>query len=133
MTKWRAAALAVAMAASLAPGAHAGPRLASVSTRDLYEQMIWLWVDAYRCNPNETSAAIQVGKRRLEDRLEPLSAWLEAEIGADEMERIQAEFDRAMHYTVFTGCASDYDRMRARSDHRAIVAEFERRAKRSRR
>ena len=133
MRKWGAAALAVALAASLAADAYARPRLASVPTRDLYARMIWLWVDAYRCNPAGTSAAIEAARRRLEDRLEPLWPWLEAEIGSAEMERIRAEFDREMHYTVFTRCSSDYDRMRARSDHRAIVREFERRAKRSRR
>jgi len=111
--------------------AAAAPRLAAVPARDLYERMVGLWVDAYRCNRNEIAASVEKEHDRLRERLDKVMPWLKSSVGAEELDRIETDFHHEMEGVYFTGCPPDYDGMRARSDYAAIIAEFERRARRS--
>jgi hypothetical protein len=110
----------------LLTGACASTRM---STRDIYGELAFSV--GIICTPNAVARLEQRQDERLNARLRALGPWLVAEIGRDEITRMQHDYDEEMGTFDPIGCPPEEQHTRWRMRRMMLLHELENRARAS--
>lgn len=100
-----------------------------ISTRDIYAELAFSV--GITCTPNAVARQEQRQDQRLDERLGALGPWLIAEIGRDEIARMQHDYEEEMGTFDPIGCPPEEYHMRQRMRRMMLLHELENRARAS--
>jgi hypothetical protein len=108
----------------LLSGACASTRM---STRDIFAELAFSV--GIVCTPNAVARLEQRQDERLNQRLRALGPWLVAEIGRDEINRMQHDYDEEIGTFDPIGCPPEEEHARQRMRRMMLLHELENRAR----
>jgi hypothetical protein len=100
-----------------------------MSTRDIYAELAFSI--GIVCTPNAVARQEQRQDERLAERLRALGPWLVAEIGRDEITRMQREYGEEIGTFDPIGCPPEDEHTRQRMRRMMLLHELENRARAS--